>query len=79
MFMDWKTKLTSRKFWVAIAGLAAGIISLLGIKTDTSQITGVILSLGSVAAYIFGEGFVDAASVNAKPDEAPSDGEEKAA
>ena len=77
--MDWKTKLSSRKFWVALAGLAAGIISLLGIKTDTAQITGVILSLGSVAAYIFGEGFVDAAAVNAKSDGTPSDGEEKAA
>lgn len=77
--MNWKTKLTSRKFWVALAGLAAGIISLLGIQTDTSQITGVILSLGSVAAYIFGEGLVDAAAVNAKPDSAPSVGREKAA
>ena len=77
--MDWKTKLTSRKFWVALAGLAAGIISLLGIKTDTAQITGVILSLGSVVAYIFGEGFVDAAAVNAKPDGASGSGEEKAA
>lgn len=76
--MDWKTKLTSRKFWVALAGLAAGIISLLGVKTDTAQITGVILSLGSVAAYIFGEGFVDAAAVNAKPGGATSGFEEKA-
>lgn len=77
--MNWKSKLTSRKFWVALAGLAAGVISLLGVKTDTSQITGVILSLGSVAAYIFGEGFVDAAAVNAKTGVAPDGDEEKAA
>jgi len=68
--MNWKAKLTSRKFWVALAGLAAGVISLLDVKTDTSQITGVILSLGSVAAYIFGEGFVDAAAVNKQADTA---------
>lgn len=77
--MNWKTKLTSRKFWVALAGLVVGVISLLGVKTDTSQITGVILSLGSVAAYIFGEGLVDAAAVSAKPADAPDNGDEKAA
>jgi drug/metabolite transporter (DMT)-like permease len=60
--MGWKQKLSSRKFWVALAGLVVGVIALLGIKTDTSQITGVIMALGSVIAYIFGEGYVDAAS-----------------
>lgn len=63
--MNWKQKLSSRKFWVALAGLAVGVIALLGIKTDTSQITGVIMALGSVIAYIFGEGYVDAASAGA--------------
>ena len=60
--MNWKTKLTSRKFWVALAGLVVGVIALLGIQTDTSQITGVIMALGSVIAYIVGEGLVDAAA-----------------
>ena len=60
--MNWTKKLTSRKFWVAVAGLVVGVIALLGIKTDTSQITGVIMALGSVVAYIVGEGLVDAAS-----------------
>jgi uncharacterized membrane protein len=63
--MNWKTKLTSRKFWVALAGLVVGVIALLGIKTDTSQITGVIMALGSVIAYIVGEGLVDAAAAGA--------------
>ena len=63
--MDWKSKLSSRKFWMALAGLVVGVIALLGIKTDTSQITGVIMALGSVVAYIVGEGLVDAASAGA--------------
>ena len=63
--MDWKSKLSSRKFWVAVAGLVVGVIALLGIKTDTSQITGVIMALGSVVAYIVGEGMIDAASAGA--------------
>lgn len=60
--IDWKTKLTSRKFWLAVAGLVTGVIALLSPGTDASQISGVILSLGSVVAYIVGEGLVDAAS-----------------
>ena len=63
--MSIKSKLTSRKFWVALAGLVVGVIALLGIQTDTSQITGVIMALGSVIAYIVGEGLVDAASAGA--------------
>ena len=63
--INWKTKLTSRKFWLAVAALIAGIITLLKPGTDTTQITGLILSLGSVVAYIVGEGLVDAASAGA--------------
>ncbi len=56
-------KLTSRKFWVAVAAAVTGIIVLIKPGTDTAQITGLILTLGSVAAYIAGEGFVDAKKV----------------
>ncbi len=63
--MNWKKKLTSRKFWMAIAALVVGIITLTKPGTDTTQITGLILSLGSVIAYIVGEGLVDAASAGA--------------
>lgn len=60
--INWRSKLTSRKFWLAVAGFVAGIIALLGGNSDlTTQISGVILSFGSVVAYIAGEGYVDAA------------------
>ncbi|MFU0833862.1 MAG: hypothetical protein ACFWUC_13125 [Oscillospiraceae bacterium] len=61
--MDWKSKLTSRKFWVAVAGLVVGVLALFDVDANTTQqISGVVMSLGSVVAYIAGEGFVDAAS-----------------
>ena len=60
--IDWKRKLTSRKLWLAVAGLVTGIITLFHPGTDTTQISGLILSLGSVVAYIVGEGLVDAAN-----------------
>ena len=63
--INWKAKLTSRKLWLAVAGLVTGVITLLRPGTDTTQISGVILALGSVIAYIVGEGLVDAASAGA--------------
>lgn len=60
--IDWKSKLTSRKFWLAVAGLIVGVVALFSPGTDTAQISGVIMALGSVVAYIVGEGLVDAAA-----------------
>jgi hypothetical protein len=61
--MDWKRKLTSRKLWLAVAGLVVGVLAMFGVDANmTQQISGVIMSLGSVIAYIVGEGLVDAAS-----------------
>ena len=59
---DWIRKITSRKFWVAIAGLVAGIIKFMqNPTTDAQAISSLILLFGSVVAYIIGEGLVDAA------------------
>lgn len=74
---DWIRKLTSRKFWLALAGLVTGIVNFLKQPTtDAEAITSLILALGSVVAYIIAEGLVDAASAGAdvyvqEPDEKP--------
>lgn len=66
MKINWAQKLTSRKLWLAVAGLFVGVLALFGTDANTTeQISGVILSLGSVVAYIVGEGLVDAASAGA--------------
>ena len=60
--IDWKTKLCSRKLWMAIAGLVSGILLAFKVgENDVSAIGGIILSTGSVIAYILGEGWADAA------------------
>lgn len=60
---NWKQKLTSRKLWIAVAGLIVGILLLFGVNQNMAQqVSGVIMSLGSVVGYIVGEGLVDAAS-----------------
>lgn len=61
---DFVRKLTSRKLWMAIAGVATGIALALGADaSDIQTITGAVTALVSAVAYIITEGKVDAESV----------------
>lgn len=60
MKIDWKRKLTSRKLWVAVAGFATGVTLLFTAGATEETITGCVMALGSVVAYIVGEGLTDA-------------------
>ena len=74
---DWIRKLTSRKFWIAVAGLITGLVGFMkNPTTDAEAITALIMALGSVVAYVIAEGLVDAARENAdtyvvEPEERP--------
>ncbi|MFT8889677.1 MAG: hypothetical protein ABF904_12775 [Ethanoligenens sp.] len=64
MNADWKRKLTSRKFWLAITAFVTLLIVALGGSQETAtRVTALIMAGASVLAYIIGEGLVDAASV----------------
>lgn len=57
-------KLTSRKLWMAIAGVATGVAMALGIdSTEIGTVAGAVTALVSVVTYIITEGKVDAESV----------------
>ena len=61
-----KDKLTSRKFWVSLAGLVVGIIGIVGFNISENMvglISSSIVSLGSVVGYLLSEGTVDANSI----------------
>lgn len=61
MKINWKQKLTSRKFWAAVIGFVTPIMLAFGISESvTAQVTAIITSGAAVVAYIIGEGFVDA-------------------
>lgn len=61
--IDWKRKLTSRKFWLAVIGLVSGLLMAFKVDGETVEtISGVIMSAASVIAYIIGEGMADAAN-----------------
>ncbi len=68
--MDWKRKLTSRKFWSALATfISMLVVALKGSDELAVQITALIMAGAAVIAYIIGEGLTDAASLSAAADE----------
>lgn len=64
--IDWKTKLTSRKFWLSIANFVTMlIIALKGTEETATEVSALILAAASVIAYTIGEGLADAAGAQA--------------
>ena len=63
--INWKQKLTSRKFWAAVCSLVAQMVVAFGGTEDQGvRITALIMAGATVIAYIIGEGLVDASSKN---------------
>jgi uncharacterized membrane protein len=62
MKINWKQKLTSRKFWAAVIGFVTAILVAFGVNDLTiEQIVALITAASTLIAYIIGEGMVDAA------------------
>ena len=63
MKIDWKRKLTSRKFWIALIAFITALLVAFNVDAGSvEQITSIIMSFGSLIAYILSEGFVDASN-----------------
>lgn len=68
--VDWKKKLSSRKFWMAIAGLVCAVCVLFGVDEMTvEKLVATVSALGVLATYILTEGYIDSKRI--------SNGEEK--
>lgn len=60
MSIDWKRKLTSRKFWAAVAGFVTMLLVYLGKDSGgAEQVAALIMAGASIIAYIIGEGLAD--------------------
>ena len=58
-------KLTSRKFWLAIAAFITElIVAFKGDAATAETISGMIMAGATVIAYVLGEGLIDAANVS---------------
>lgn len=63
MKINWKRKLTSRKFWVAITGLVTGLmLAFGGSESDAETVSGCIMAGAAVVAYTIGEGLADSSN-----------------
>lgn len=57
-----KRKMSSRKLWAAIVGILTGVAMIFGLDEHViNTVSGAVLAVGSIVAYITAEGKVDAA------------------
>ena len=76
--IDWKTKLTSRKFWACVADFIGMLLIALHIAEETAvQVTARIMAGAGVVAYIIGEGLADSANAGTVKFDLPIEEEEE--
>ena len=62
--IDWKTKLTSRKFWVAVVGFVVPLLVPFGMTDNqAAEVASIIMAGANMIAYIIGEGMVDSSRI----------------
>lgn len=67
--IDWKKKLTSRKLWLAVAGLTVSVVTLVSGNAELAErISAIVLAAASVVGYLIAEGLVDSASADKQPE-----------
>lgn len=68
--IDWRRKLSSRKFWAAVGGVVISIMVIFGADSSSQErIAGAITSTGVLVTYILAEGATDKAALNNSDDE----------
>jgi hypothetical protein len=64
MNIDWKRKLTSRKFWLSVAAFVSLLLIACGKdKTVAEQVSAIIMAGATVIGYVSGEGLTDATNI----------------
>lgn len=59
--IDWKKKLTSRKWWIAVATFVVAAMVLFRLDSETAEKVGaLILMAADVVGYTLAEGLADA-------------------
>ena len=62
--IDWKSKLTSRKFWVAVVGFVVPLLVAFGMTDNqAAEVASIIMAGANMIAYIIGEGLVDSSRI----------------
>ena len=59
--INWRQKLSSRKFWAMLAGVIISVLAAAGAPPETTQsVTGLIGAVGTIAVYMLAQGIADA-------------------
>lgn len=67
--VNWKRKLSSRKFWAAVSGVVISVMVIFGAdSTSQEKIAGAIGSAGVLVTYILAESGTDKAALNNSED-----------
>ncbi len=65
MKIDWKQKLSSRKFWMALSALVCTLCVLFGIDEMTiEKLIATISAMSVLATYILTEGHIDSKRID---------------
>ena len=60
MKIDWRRKLSSRKFWLAIIGFVTPLLYMAKFNDEAiTSIVALIMSGANLIAYVLAEGFID--------------------
>ena len=58
--IDWKRKLSSRKFWAAFIGfITAILVAVKFTEIEITQVTAIISAFATLIIYILTEGYID--------------------
>lgn len=64
MKINWKRKLSSRKFWAAVSGVVISLMVAFGADAGSQEkVTGVIAATGTLAIYMLAEGSTDKVAI----------------
>lgn len=65
MKIDWKRKLSSRKFWAAVSGVVISVMVAFNADAGSQEkVAGVITATGTLAIYMLAESSTDKAALN---------------
>lgn len=65
MKINWKQKLSSRKFWAGVIGWLTSLLAAFNITENaTAQIIIIVSGIGSLCVYMLAEGIADKARVS---------------
>ena len=70
MNVDWKRKLSSRKFWAAISGVIISVMVAFNANAESQEkVAGVITATGTLAIYMLAESSTDKAAIEESKEE----------